>query len=119
MNPSSNTTAGSYRGSERRHHVVYTTRNSEYYCRDQLCVAVRDRRRGEFLPDHPAVGRRFSGAIRYAQNSGVMAFVPPSEPPAVGDLLFFSEGRIETEIQTTAVCEINRPGKEVVAHYLN
>ena len=43
---------------ERRRHRVYVTRNTEYHFRDGFCVAVRDRRSGDFLQGHLAVQRR-------------------------------------------------------------
>ena len=39
-----------YRGTERRRHRVYMTRNTEYHFRDGVCVAVRDRRTGDGSP---------------------------------------------------------------------
>jgi hypothetical protein len=102
---------------ERRHHIAFQTRNSEYHCRDTVCVAVRDLRSRRFIENHPALGRRLSGAIRFAENGEVSQFVFPGEPPLVGDCLFFSEGKLDTEIQTTRVCDVGRPPKDAVAHY--
>ncbi len=39
----------SYEGPDRRVHRVIVTRNTEYHFRDGFCVAVRDRRTGDFL----------------------------------------------------------------------
>src|SRR6187549_387121 len=44
-----------YEGTERRRHRVYMTRNTEYHFRDGVCVAVRDRRTGDWLPGHLAL----------------------------------------------------------------
>ncbi len=38
-----------YAGPDRRRHRVYVTKNTEYHFRDGFCVAVRDRRTGDFL----------------------------------------------------------------------
>lgn len=112
-------TAGVFSGPERRHHLVFLTRNTEYHLRDDVCVAVRDPGTGEFIEDHPAIGRHLSGALRYGPSGEVVKFVPAGELPGVGDLLFFSEGDIRTELQTTAVRDIGRPPKEIAAHYLH
>ena len=53
-----------YRGPERRRHRVLVTANSEYHCRDDICVAVRDRRTDRFVGDHPALGKHISGGLR-------------------------------------------------------
>lgn len=109
----------SYTGAERRHHVVFRTRNTEYHLRDQICVAVRDPKTGEYVSDHPALGRRMSGALRFGPGGEVMKFVMPGEAPDVGDVLFFTEGNIKTELHTSSVCDIWRPPRDAVAHYLH
>ena len=52
--------------SERRRHKVFVTRNTEYHFRDRLCVAVRDRRTGDFLPGHLALKRELAGGVAHA-----------------------------------------------------
>lgn len=104
---------------ERRHHLVFRTRNHEYHLRDDTCVAVSDPTTHQFIDDHPAVGRHLSGALRYGPDGGISKFVMKGEAPDVGDVLFFSEGRVETELRTTAVRDIARPPKEAVTHYLH
>ena len=49
---------------ERRRHVVYFTRNTEYHCRDRECVAVRDRRTRHWKRFHPAVRCCLVGGVR-------------------------------------------------------
>lgn len=110
---------GGFSGPERRHHLVFRTQNTEYHLRDRTCVAVRNPRTGEFIDHHPALGRKLSGAIRFAPTGEVSKFVLPGEAPDVGDVLFFSEGKMETELRTTAVRDIERPPKEAVARYLH
>jgi hypothetical protein len=111
--------ASTYLGPERRRHVVFHTQNTEYHCRGELCVAVRDPHTGEFIDGHPAIGRRLSGAIRFAPNGEVAKFVLPGEPPDLGDRLFFSEGKIETELRTSPVRDIGRPSRDTVARYFH
>ena len=36
--------------------MVFATRNTEYHLRNGVCVAVRDRRSGEWHVDHPTLG---------------------------------------------------------------
>src|SRR5258708_449837 len=111
--------AAGFSGPERRRHLVLRTRNTEYHLRGAVCVAVRNPRTGAFVDDHPALGRRLSGAIRYDPSGYVSKYLLPGELPDVGDVLFFSEGKIETELRTTAVADIARPPKEAVSHYLH
>lgn len=111
--------AGAFSGPDRRRHVLFRTRNTEYHLRGDLCVGVRDPETGKFIDDHPAVGRKFSGALRYNRNGEISTFVRPDELPDVGDVLFFSAGKLETELRTTAVRDIQRPPKDAVAHYLH
>jgi hypothetical protein len=51
-----------FEGQDRRRHRVYVTRNTEYHFRDGYCVAVRDRRTGDFLHGHLALRRRITAA---------------------------------------------------------
>ncbi len=44
----------SYRGNERRQHVLYVTQNTEYHLRGAECVGVRDLWSGHWREDHPA-----------------------------------------------------------------
>jgi hypothetical protein len=106
-----------YRGPERRRHHVYLTRNSEYHCRDDLCVAVRDLRNGQFQSDHPAIGQRMSGGIRFNEDGGVASFSRRGEPPHPGENLFFSDGSADMALRTTALRAIERPAKTVVDQY--
>src|SRR5215469_12904009 len=54
-----------YAGPERRRHRVYVTRNTEYHVRDRTCVAVRDRRTGDFMQGHLALERQIEGGLRF------------------------------------------------------
>ena len=57
---------------ERRRHRVYVTRNTEYHFRDGFCVAVRDRRSGDFLPGHLAIRRRLHGGLKFFHNGAIV-----------------------------------------------
>ena len=49
------------------------TRNTEYHFRDEFCVAVRDRRSGDFLPGHLAIQQRLNGGIKFFANGAIVA----------------------------------------------
>lgn len=97
---------------ERRRHRVYVTRNTEYHFRDGFCVAVRDRRTGDFLQGHLAVQRRLHGGLRFFSNG---AIVPNAGEPQPGEALYFAaEGR---DLVTSPVEKIERPAKTIVQAY--
>jgi len=99
-------------GPERRRHRVYVTRNTEYHFRDGFCVAVRDRRTGDFLNGHLAVQRRLQGSLRFFANG---AIVPNDGEPQPGEPLYFAaDGR---DLVTSPVELVARPPKTVVATY--
>lgn len=101
-----------YGGADRRRHKMYVTRNTEYHFRGEVCVAVRDRRSGYWLPAHMALKRRLGGAVRYLA-SGIP--VPSLGEPSVGEALFFEDdGR---ELVTSSVCAVERPPKDLVQSY--
>src|SRR5690349_13116451 len=97
---------------ERRRHRVYVTRNTEYHFRDGFCVAVRDRRTGDFLPGHLAVTRRLHGGLKFFANG---AIVPNLGEPTPGEALYFSAGG--RDLVTSPVERIDRPSKGVVNAY--
>jgi hypothetical protein len=97
---------------ERRRHRVYVTRNTEYHFRDGFCVAVRDRRTGDFLQGHLAVKRRLHGGLKFFPNG---AIVPNSGDPSPGEALYFAaDGR---DLVTSPVERIDRPAKAIVEAY--
>jgi hypothetical protein len=114
---SATVTNPSYRGPERRHFRLLRTLNSEYHCRDDACIAVRDRHTGEFVRDHPAIGRRLSGSMLLTPDG--IGSVSPPDSPAVGEQLCFSSGDVEDphNVLTSTLSSIERPPKEVVARY--
>jgi hypothetical protein len=104
--------AQTYRGPERRVHRTYVTRNTEYHLRGEICVAVRDRRTGRWLPSHLAVHRRLAGGVCIHAN-GVA--VPSCVDPRVGDALYFDGD--DRELVTSLLASIERPSREVVRSY--
>jgi hypothetical protein len=101
-----------YQGPERRRHRVYLTRNTEYHFRDGFCVAVRDRRTGEFLHGHLALHRRVHGGLKFLETGGMS---PNAGEPRPGESLYFaSDGR---DLVTSALEGVERPSREVVSAY--
>jgi hypothetical protein len=97
---------------ERRIHKVFVTRNTEYHVRRDTCVAVRDRRSGEWLRAHLAKGHVVHGSLRFHPTGGIQ---PRVDGPEIGDSLFFhADGR---DLVTSAVLSVERPPREVVAQY--
>lgn len=101
-----------YTGPERRRHRVYVTRNTEYHVRDRTCVAVRDRRTGDFMHGHLALSRRIEGGLRFFRNGSIC---PNVGEPSPGESIYFaSEGR---DLVTSPLESVERPTKAVVAVY--
>jgi hypothetical protein len=101
-----------YRGPDRRVHRTYVTRNTEYHLRGDVCVAVRDRRTGHWLPSHLAIHRRLAGGVRVHGNGTA---VPSFAEPCVGDALYFDGD--ERELVTSLLASIERPSRDVVRSY--
>lgn len=106
-----------YQGKERRRHRVYVTRNTEYHLRDNVCVAVRDRRSRAFRPAHVALNLKIEGGVKIFANG---AMIPNIARPDVGDAIFFnhvsSDGQ-EKQIVTSRIERIDRPSKRDVMLY--
>lgn len=105
----------SYEGVERRRFFTYVTRNTEYHFHDGVCVGVRDRRTGQFLTAHVAIGMKLVGGVNLSPN-GIR--LPKSEKPEVGDALCMTKS-IESshQIVTSRVEAIERPSRSTVAMY--
>jgi hypothetical protein len=101
-----------YGGPERRRHRVFVTRNTEYHFRDMFCVAVRDRRTGEFLHGHLALRRMVNGGIRFFPNG---AIAPNPGEPRPGEALYFANE--ERDLITSPLERIDRPSKELSQAY--
>jgi hypothetical protein len=106
--------ARAYVGPERRRHQVLVTRNSEYHCRDGACVGVRDRRTRNFLPDHPALGKRMAGAMRFSREAGIAEASPP-ESIFAGEQICFSscDGDLEHDVITSPLVAVERPSTDL------
>ena len=102
----------SFKGKDRRVHKVFVTRNTEYHVRRDLCVAVKDRRSGEWLRGHLALRNRLHGGIQFARNGSI---VPNPGFPRVGESLFFhAAGR---DLVTSPVLSVDRPRHKTVRRY--
>jgi hypothetical protein len=101
-----------YAGPERRRHRVYVTKNTEYHFRDGFCVAVRDRKTGDFLHGHLALRRRVQGAIRFLRDGGIRA--NPGEPQTGEALYFSADGR---DLLTSPLERVERPNRELISAY--
>jgi len=91
---------------ERRKHVVYITRNTEYHCRHNECVGVRDRQSGQWRRHHSALRGRLVGAT---DGTGSL-----SGGARVGlRLLIFGSKPVVTSL----VEHTMRPGKDTIWRY--
>jgi hypothetical protein len=106
--------AQNYRGPDRRVHRMYVTRNTEYHLRGEICVAVRDRRTGRWLPSHLAIHRRLAGGVCIHPNG---AAVPSCVDPRVGDALYFDGNEDDRELVTSLLSSIERPTRDLVHAY--
>ena len=101
-----------YGGPERRRHRVFVTRNTEYHFRDGVCIAVRDRRTGEFLHGHLALCRTVQGGIRFFPSG---AIVPNTGEPRPGESIYFANG--ERDLITSPLEKVERPSRELTQAY--
>jgi hypothetical protein len=101
-----------YKGPERRRHRIYVTRNTEYHFRDGFCVAVRDRRTGEFLHGHLALSRRVEGGLKFFDQGGI---APNPGDPVPGESIYF--GSHGPELVTSPLETVERPSKEIAGAY--
>lgn len=110
-----------YRGPDRRRHRVFVTKNSEYHCRDNVCVAVRNVQTGEFVRDHAALGRKLSGAIKFTRD-GSISGVHDATDARLGEQLCFAAAALDDaddhkDLLTSPLEAVARPPKELVRHY--
>jgi hypothetical protein len=106
-----------YKGTERRRHRVYVTRNTEYHIRDGVCVAVRDRRSRAFRAAHLALNLTMEGGVRVYPNGTLL---PNIANPTEGDAIFFTrvddDGELR-QIVTSRIERVDRPARSIVAMY--
>lgn len=97
---------------ERRRHKVFVTRNTEYHFRDRMCVAVRDRRTGDFLPGHLALKRELAGGVHRMPNG---TLIPRDDDPSLGEALYFMANGLD--LVTSPLLRVERPVKDIVKTY--
>lgn len=112
MSGNGNKALSSFEGADRRRHRVYVTRNTEYHFRDGFCVAVRDRRTGDFIQGHLALRRRIHGGLKFYLNGSI---VPNPGEPNVGEALYFASGG--RDLVTSPLERVERPTKELTQAY--
>jgi hypothetical protein len=100
------------RVNDRRRHRVMVTRNTEYHFRGRVCVAVRDRKSGDFLGGHLALRQELLGALKRSA-SGVL--IPTESDPSPGDALYFLADGVD--LVTSPLLRVERPAKEIVSRY--
>ena len=108
-----------YRGPERRRHRVLVTRNTEYHCRDGVCVAVRDRRTRQFVEPHAALGKHVSGGLRFNQNGGIESASASTELQPGEQICFSGDKSDDRSVITSPLSAIERPPKDVVSTYVH
>ncbi|MDQ3037161.1 MAG: hypothetical protein M3Y87_32505 [Myxococcota bacterium] len=97
---------------ERRVHKVFVTRNTEYHIRKDVCIAVRDRRSGEWLRGHLALRQRVHGGLKFTRAGGIL---PNLGTPGIGESIFFhADGR---DLVTSPILNVDRPEKKIVLDY--
>ena len=96
----------SVQSKDRRHHVVYVTRNTEYHCRDRECVGVRQRDTGQWRRWHPALRTKLMG--RFNEDAKVY------RSPRPGYRLIFT-GR--QTVMTSKLEIFQRPEREAIYSY--
>ena len=105
-----------YSGPDRRRRRVYVTQNHEYHCKDGVCVAVRDIRTGEFLPEHTALGKVATGAV-VLKGAGIESIAPPEEASPGQRMHFAVDVDDRSDVLTSTVQSIERPPRDVVEKY--
>jgi len=101
-----------YTGPERRIHKVFVTRNTEYHMKSTTCVAIRDRKSGNWQKDHFALLQEVSGSI-FFENCGSIKVTPGL--PKVGESMYFDIGRCD--LITSQVVSIERPVPDLLVTY--
>jgi len=108
-----------YHGPERRRHRVFVTRNTEYHCRDGVCVAVRDRRTRRFVEAHAALGKHVSGGLRFNQNGGIESASSGTDLHPGEQVCFAGDTDKDRSVITSPLDAIERPEKEIVKGYIH
>jgi len=109
------TVPSGYVGVDRRRHKVYVTHNTEYHTRDGICLAVRDRRTGQWDASHRALGHKMCGALHTPRSATEL---PYNDVPQPGDQVVFDNGK-QHHVITSELERVTRPPREMVARYPN
>lgn len=103
---------------DRRHHFVFVTRNTEYHCRDQECVGVKDRTSGKWERWHPALRGRLVGIIKDKQQAEATDNISPRRIDEHNqDYRLVFDG--PHTVITTRVLFTGRPTRESLPSYLS
>ncbi len=92
------------------------TQNHEYHCKDDVCVAVRDVRTGEFLPKHSAVGKKVTGALVF-NGGGIESISAPSDATPGQRMHFAVDVDDRADLLTSSLKAVERPPRDIVAKY--
>jgi hypothetical protein len=93
---------------ERRRHRALITKNTEYHLKDGICVAVRDRKTGQWCREHPALTMRL---VMVSSPDGG----PTNSHPVGGRAYFLDES--QRNLLTSLVERVVRPPREAVSVY--
>ena len=82
---------------------------------DHVCVAIRDKRSGDWMRDHSALRRRIEGGVRVFSNG---AAIPTLGEPEVGAPMYFHiDDQCHEQLITSKVIAVGRPEKRDLAAY--
>jgi hypothetical protein len=90
----------------RRRHRLFVTRNTEYHLRADECVGVRDRETGSWMRDHAALRLH---AIK----------LPPTGHDHAWLGLRIQFWSSNTDVVTSPVVAVGRPGRDCLDHYVS
>lgn len=93
--------------------MLYVTHNTEYHTRDGVCIGVRDRRTGQWVAQHRALGHKMSGALHTPRSPEEFPFRREPEP---GDQVVFDNGK-KHHVITSELERVTRPPRELVNVY--
>ena len=80
----------------------------------ELCVAIRDRKSGQWSRDHSALRQGIAGSILFDDDGSIK--ISPGFP-RIGESMYFDIGGID--LITSSIVSVERPKGDVVAQYAN
>jgi hypothetical protein len=95
------------------------TRNTEYHCRDGVCVAVRDRRSRRFVAQHPALGKHVSGGLKFNEKGGIDSATTGEDLQPGLQVCFAGESDHDRSVITSPLDTIERPTKDIIKTYIH